>query len=83
MRASLLLLLVLVIAGCASTDAVRSEALVSRSDAPAEGPERFMGDSQDTLYEHLRESLSGVDFLWRSVTRNSARDWERVKAFFR
>jgi hypothetical protein len=80
MRIVILLLLLVALGACVSTDAVRSDPLVSKFDRESEErPARFMGGLQDSFYEHLGGSLHGLDFLWRSIARNSARDWERMK----
>ena len=85
MRTALLLFLVLALVGCTSADAFRSDTkLVSMYDQDeAERPARFMGGFQDALLDHVGSCLAGWDFFWRSTSRNSMRDWERMKAFFR
>ena len=83
------LLLVLFALGCGSTDSVAVQEtpegmeMIADEDFGEVGEQdRFLGNIRDMWSDHVRDCQSGVDFTYRSMARETERNWARMKWLF-
>ncbi len=88
MRNIALVLCLVALSGCTSTevasDAPSSMTGVELGDlsGPGTSSGRFMGNFRDSLDDHVNDCIYGWSITTTAISRQTARDWDRMVRFF-